>query len=455
MPKRPHRLPHDQAVFLYALAAGAPAVALALFLLWRSPHDPVLQWTLTLGLLVCWLACAAAARQRVVRPLQTMSNLLLALREGDYSFRAFGARYGDPLGDVLAEINTLGSLLQTQRRGAMEATALLRTVMSEMIDVAIFAFDGDRRLRLVNRAGEKLLAERAPRLLGRTAEALGLAECLEGEPSRMLATREFPGAAGRWGLRRTSFREEGRPHQLVVIADLSQPLREEELKAWQRLVRVLGHELNNSLAPIKSIAGSLGSALRRQPRAADWEADLEAGLDIIASRAESLARFLQAYSRLARLPQPSFASCDLPALLRRVAALETRVPIALREGPALTARCDPAQIEQALINLLKNAAEAALEQRASGKPEAGVRLGWGVQAGGAEIWIEDDGPGVAQTGNLFVPFFTTKPEGSGIGLVLCRQIAENHGGSLELVNRPDGAGCVAHLRLSLAGASPA
>src|SRR6185312_15254279 len=325
----------------------------------------------------------------------------------------------------------------------------------EMIDVAIFAFDGDRRLRLVNRAGEKLLAERAPRLLGRTAEVLGLAECLEGEPSRMLATREFPGSSGRWGLRRTSFREEGRPHQLVVIADLSQPLREEELKAWQRLVRVLGHELNNSLAPIKSIAGSLGSALRRQPRAADWEADLEAGLDIIASRAESLARFLQAYSRLARLPQPSFASCDLPSLLRRVAALETRVPVTLREGPELTVRCDPAQIEQALINLLKNAAEAALEQRTAGKTDAAVRLGWSLQAGSAEIWIEDDGPGVAQTGNLFVPFFTTKPEGSGIGLVLCRQIAENHGGSLELANCLNQAGCIARLRLPLAGTSPA
>ena len=442
---QPRKMSHDKIVLICALLAGLPAVVLALALLWWKFDEPAAQWTLSLLVVVSWLGFTLAARTQVVRPLQTMANLLLALREGDYSFRARGARHDDPLGEAMAEINTLGSVLQNQRRGAVEATALLRTVM-EKIDVAVFAFDQDGVLRLVNRAGEKLLAQPGERLLGRQAVALGLADCLEGEPNRLLVSPTLP-AIARWGMRRTTFREEGRPHQLIVIADLSQPLREEELKAWQGVVRVLGHELNNSLAPIKSISGTLGTNLRRATRPADWEADLLAGLDIIAARAEGLERFLQAYSRLARLPPPSLAPVDLAALVQRVTAVETRAAVAVRRGPPLALHCDGAQVEQALINLLRNAVDAALEQRSAGRTEAGVRLGWRQDGPTVEIWIEDDGPGVAQTANLFVPFFTTKPEGSGIGLVLCRQIAENHGGSLTLSNRRDASGCIATLRL--------
>ena len=234
----------------------------------------------------------------------------------------------------------------------------------------------------------------------------------------------------------------------MVIADLSQALREEELQAWQRLVRVLGHELNNSLAPIKSIAGSLGSALRREPRPADWEADLRSGLEIIQSRAEGLGRFTQAYARLAKLPLPSFAPADVAPLIRRVAALETRLAVQVLDGPEFTVRLDAAQIEQVLINLLKNAVDATLEGRAGGGT-GGVRVGWKKHGPNLEVLVEDDGPGVANPTNLFVPFFTTKPTGSGIGLVLCRQIVENHGGSITLENRANGAGCMARLRLPL------
>jgi nitrogen fixation/metabolism regulation signal transduction histidine kinase len=257
----------------------------------------------------------------------------------------------------------------------------------------------------------------------------------------------FPGGRGRWGLRRSEIREGGRPHQLVVITDLSRTLREEELLAWQRIVRVLGHELNNSLAPIKSIAGSLGSLLRSPRRAADWEDDMRSGLDIIGARAESLGRFMQAYAQLARLPQPVPSPAALRPLVQRVIALEARVPVEILDSPDLTLPCDAAQIEQVLINLIKNAVDAVLEQRAAGDPDASVRLGWRRSAAAVEVLVEDDGPGIAQATNLFVPFFTTKPEGSGIGLVLCRQIAENHGGSLTLTNRENASGCLATLRL--------
>jgi nitrogen fixation/metabolism regulation signal transduction histidine kinase len=250
-------------------------------------------------------------------------------------------------------------------------------------------------------------------------------------------------------MRRSEFRENGRPHHLVVIADLSRTLREEELQAWQRIVRVLGHELNNSLAPIKSIAGSLNALLKHPRRAPDWEDDMRSGLEIIAARADSLARFMQAYARLARLPQPTLAPCALRPLVQRVVALETRLPVNVLPSPDLTLGCDAAQIEQLVINLVKNAVEAALEQRSAGRTEAGVRLHWRRAANGVELLVEDDGPGIAQATNLFVPFFTTKPEGSGIGLVLCRQIAENHGGTPSLANREDASGCIATLRLPI------
>ena len=439
MPKTKKKLSHERAVFLQVLLGGLPAVVVALCYLWLGDAAPKVQWTLSLLILGFWLSLALAVQARVVRPLQTMANLLSALREGDFSVRARGARRDEPLGDVMTEINTLSRTLQEQRLSALEATALLRTVMEE-IDVAIFAFDGDGRLRLANHAGQLLLGKPAERILGRDAAELGLTECLTGETPRLLTTT-FASGSGRWGMRRSLFREGGRPHHLIVIGDLSRTLREEELRAWQRLVRVLGHELNNSLAPIKSIAGSLGSVLRRSPRAEDWEEDMRAGLDIIENRAEGLSRFMQAYARLARLPVPILAPCEVPALISRVVALETRLPVQIIGGPPLTIQCDAAQIEQVLINLIKNAVEASQET------VGGVRVGWKKTGAQLEIDIEDDGPGLANTANLFVPFFTTKSEGSGIGLVLCRQIAENHRGSLTLSNRDDATGCVAQLKL--------
>jgi PAS domain S-box-containing protein len=447
-PTRKSKLSHENRVFLYALLGGLPAVAVALWLMLDPPAEPwdaKHLWTFGLLVLGFWLGYALAVREAVIRPLQTMANLLTALREGDFSTRARGANRDEPLGDVMAEINLLGGVLQEQRLGALEATALLRTVMEE-IDVAIFAFDSSETLRLVNRAGQELLAQPAERILGRAATELDMADCLAGDATRVM-NRTFPGGAGRWGMRRTVFREGGLPHSLVVIADLSQPLREEELKAWQRLVRVIGHELNNSLAPIKSIAGSLNTMLRRTPKPPDLDDDLRGGLEIIEARAEGLNRFMQSYARLAKLPPPSKSPVHLGPLLRRVVSLETRTTVEVVPGPDLELQADAAQLEQVIINLVKNAVEATPDAGQPGEPTCCVRAGWRVLPGSVEIFIEDDGPGIANPQNLFVPFFTTKPSGSGIGLVLCRQIAENHGGSLTLENREGATGCIARIRL--------
>ncbi len=424
-----------------AVLAGFPGVLVSLLMLWLGDFTPKVQWTLTVVIVGVWAGFAAATQGWVVRPLQTLSNLLAALREGDYSIRARGARRDDALGEVIIEVNALGETLRVQRLGAMEATALLRTVMAE-IDVAIFTFDGSHQLRLTNRAGERLLAQPSERLLGRGAKELGLAGCLEGETPRT-AQMLFPGGIGRWGVTRSTFREGGLPHQLLVLSDLSRALREEERQAWQRLLRVLGHELNNSLAPIRSIAGSLETLVTRTPLPDDWQEDVQRGLEVITARAEALTRFMETYSRLARLPQPRFQAVNLGACVRRVVELETRAPVSLRPGPELTIQADGDQLEQLLINLLRNAVDAALETA------GGVTVGWRRDGTYVELAVEDEGPGLASTANLFVPFFTTKPGGSGIGLVLSRQIAEAHGGTLALQNRPGARGCEALLRLPL------
>jgi nitrogen fixation/metabolism regulation signal transduction histidine kinase len=430
---------YERRILVMVLMAGLPAAVVAMVMLWGSDQTAKVQWTLTVLVVSIWLGFALALRERAVRPLQTLANLLSALGEGDYSLRARGARGEDALADVMREVNTLGASLREQRLGALEATALLRTVMAE-IDVAIFAFDGQQRLRLVNRAGERLLAQPAERLIGRTASDLGLAGCLEGETARTLQMT-FPGAAGRWGMRRSTFREGGLPHQLLVLSDLSRELREEERQAWQRLLRVLGHELNNSLAPIRSVAGSLESLLVREPPPADWRDDMQRGLAIIAARSEALSRFMEAYARLARLPPPHLQPVKIDPLIRRVVGLETRLSVTLVPGPDLTIHADGDQLEQLLINLVRNAVDASLETG------GGVRVGWTKAASHLDVWIEDEGPGLSNTANLFVPFFTTKPGGSGIGLVLSRQIAEGHGGVLTLENRATGRGCDARLRL--------
>ena len=436
--RRP-RFYYERRIFLLALVAGLPGSAVALILLWTKIEDPKIQWTLTVLIVGCWLGFAGAVRERVVFPLRTLSNLLAALQEGDFSVRARGAGIDDALGEVMQQVNAMSGTLREQRLGALEATTLLRKVMEE-IEVAIFAFDSQQLLRLVNRAGEKLLAKPAERLMGRSAEELDLAECLGGEPARILQTT-FPSGPGRWGMRRSMFREHGLPMQLLVIGDLTRPLREEELQAWQRLVRVLGHELNNSLTPIKSIAGSLESLVSRDSLPADWQEDMRRGLAVISSRSESLSRFIGAYARLAKLPRPTLAPLDVAPWVERVVGLETRLQVDVQPGPEVVIHGDADQLEQVLINLLRNAADAALETG------GGVRVGWRKNATYIEVKIEDDGPGLSNTSNLFVPFFTTKPGGSGIGLVLSRQIAEAHGGALTLENRRTGSGCEARLRL--------
>jgi len=428
----------ERRLALGALLATLPGLALAAVLGWRALPPGLLRWALVAAAFTVSVAVIARLRSRMVLRLKTLSNLVSALREGDYSVRGRDADRDDPLGEVAWEVNALGDQLRSGRLGELEASALLGQVLEE-IDVAIFAFDGAELLRLVNRAGARLLQRAPSQLLGRDAGSLGMAGLLDGETPRRV-DGEFGGPGGPYELRRSQFRREGLPHTLVVLADLRRVVREEERAAWQRIVRVLSHEINNSLAPIQSIAASLQAVLGRGDPTA-WVEDVRSGLTVVARRSEALSRFLAAYARLAKLPPPTLSPISVPALVQRVTALDRTRGVRVVPGPDAWIRGDADQLEQLLINLLKNAVEAASETG------GGVRIGWEEAPGEVELVVSDEGPGLLDSRNLFVPFYTTKPEGSGIGLVLCRQIAEAHRGTLSLRNAEGRRGCDARLRL--------
>lgn len=440
-PRRESRL--EQQLLRLGLLGPLPALLVALVLGGQPPHS-MLGWAAAGGAAALWVGTVLAMRARVARALATLSSLLAALRQGDLSVRGHRGGDDDAFGATLIEINGLAESLARQRTSALEANALLAKVMAE-IDVAVFAFDRARRLKLVNRAGERLISSSSPPGLGTPAADMGVLDLLEGPAPRTI-DMSFAGGAGQRELRRSTFRLEGLPHELIVLSDLRRALREEERQTWQRIIRVLGHELNNSLAPIRSIAAGLQDALRApaSERPADLEEDLARGLAVIDRRSAGLERFMTSYARLAKLPPPRLAPVDVSAWMRRVVELERRLPVQLARGPSLTIHGDADQLDQLLINLVRNGVDAAVETG------GGVEVSWQTLGSRQlEITIADEGLGVADTHNLFVPFFTTKPEGTGIGLVLSRQICEAHRGTLTLESRTDRPGALARLRLPL------
>ena len=448
--RRRYRLLYEKRIALFAILAALPGVVFGTVLIWIHNWTQDVKVSLTVLELFLWLVLTLALLDQIVRPLQTLANVVGALREEDYSFRARGAAPNDALGELALEINALADILTEQRLQSIEATALLRRVVEE-IDAPLFTFDPHHVLRLMNAAGERLLQQPAARLLGKTAAELELNACFDAANETLVAL-PYSAPNARWMVRKSSFRQNGVPHTLIVLSDVSRALREEERSAWQRLIRVLGHELNNSLAPIISIAGSLSSRLPLQELPDAQNADFQRGLNIIESRTASLHRFLQSYRRLAQMPSPTLKPTELRALVERVAALETRLPVEIVPDGDLEIMIDPDLIEQMLINLVRNAVDAALEQAQS--PQAGAEAGppkvtmrWEHSDRKVALMVEDNGIGLLNPSNAFVPFYTTKPGGSGIGLVLSQQIAEAHGGSIELANRAEARGCLVKVML--------
>jgi two-component system nitrogen regulation sensor histidine kinase NtrY len=447
--KSGRRLSFERRLRLWLYLLGLPMVFLCWLLLRQYSIDTLEQCFVLLALVLGWTFAVSILLEQIVRPLQTLANVVAALREDDYSFRARGGQRSDALGDLALEINRLAGTLQGRRAGALEAMALVERVMRSM-QSPVLAFDPEGRLRLLNAAGERAFGLRVQTALGYSAAHLKLEELLHVGDDDVISLGRGQQPV-RWVVKRTTFRLRGIPHTLLVLSDVSAALREEERLAWERLIRVLGHEINNSLTPIKSIAGSLRSRLAALNDVSGERVDFERGLEVIENRSESLNRFLQAYRQLMGLPAPKLAAVSLAALVERVAQLERRVVVSVAPAADVVLQIDRDHMEQALINLVRNAADAALSPDAIDGDAAHVDISW--QTVGAEVVIAilDNGPGLTNAGNLFVPFYTTKPGGTGIGLVLAQQIAQAHRGSVQLANRTDGhMGCKADLRLPLA-----
>src|SRR3954452_2399516 len=402
------RLLYENRISVYAFLVAVPGLLVSAIFVWLQPWTVGARLALIAAELVAWWLLALALQEQTTRPLQTLANVIGSLREEDYSFRARNATAEDALGELSLEVNALADMLSSEKVRNIEATALLQRVVDE-IDAPLFAFDPSLSLRLVNPAGEHLLRQSKARMMGRKAAELGLHDCLSAA-NETVVELNVGEAQARWLLRRSSFRQHGVPHTLVVLSDVSRALREEERRAWQRLIRVLGHELSNSLAPIKSIAGSLNSRVQATNLDVAVRSDLQRGLEIIEARSASLHRFLEAYRRLAQMPAPALREITLAPLIARAAGLETRLRVCVQPGPDLSFQADPDQLEQMLINLIRNAADAVLETRASAAEEQsskeateknGVLVRWDAGTEDVTLSIEDEGPGLLNPANVF------------------------------------------------------
>jgi len=420
------------------LALGAAALPAALALLLTETSLP--RWatyTLTALALAGAAAVALVIYRRLVGGFERLTGLIHSLRGGEFTLRARSE--AGSFGRSLAAVNVLAQDLSGLQRAGIESDALLGKLLGSL-DLAILVFDDGDRVTGANEAANRIFASQFRSLPGSHASDLGLSEWMSAT-APVRASRRFPGGEGPWEIRVVRFRRSGKPHRLLVITNLAQALREEERRAWQGLIRVLTHETGNSLGPIRCTAYALNQRLSRIAMDESTSTALNSGLDLIERRARMLSEFIHRYADLARLPPPQPHRINLDELIQRVVSLETRLDVEAVGRTSVMVVADPAQLEQALINLLKNAADAALQT------DGGVQIRWSESDEGTVIEVLDGGPGLPQTENLFLPFFTTKPSGSGIGLVLTRQIIEAHGGTLTLTNRTGTRGAIARIQL--------
>jgi len=428
-------------IFLLGMTLALPWMALSIYEHIFEPVSAPLANVLFFLFFIYSLIVLGSLWKITHSTFYSLANLVRSIRNGDYSQRAANTSLNDPLGSLKEEINQLADALQQNRLTTLENDFLVQHLIDKL-EIGVLILDEAHVLAMANPAFSRLYEKPISELAGKTPDELGLKDALSGNsgPTHWI---NFPKRSSRYLVHHTEFRQDGRARTLFLFTDLKNPLREEERTAWRRLIRVMGHELNNSLTPIISLTSSLKTRIPASGMDEANAADYAEALDIVTSRATHLSNFVQSYSRLAKLPEPKRESIPLSKLFGRVANLENNLRIVVAKDPECFIYADPAQVENLFINLIKNAIEAM------GEDPGGIHIGWKRLATEVSIWVDDEGPGLAGMENLFVPFYSTKPNGNGIGLIFCREIAEANGGSIELLNRPEG-GCRALIVLPLA-----
>ncbi|MDJ0841000.1 MAG: ATP-binding protein [Acidobacteriota bacterium] len=417
------------------LFASVPPGLLALIVMLQAGMSLYLTGLVAVVLAVLISACALTAARRATTRQRTVANLLEAVMEGDTGMRGKDDETDPVYSGIIRRINSLTDVMARYNVRNRERELLLSKI-SDRIDVAVLAVDEDERITLANPAAVRLIGEEAGRLEGNSLRGVGLQSLPASREKRVMALT-FRGTRGDFYVYSDEFMEHGSRRRLIFITDIQRILREEERKAWQSLLRVLSHEINNTLTPIASISDTLTRLLQKR----EDGGDLTEGLSVIKERAAALGQFIERYKQFARLPKPEKRIFVLEPMLQRLAALFPHRTVTYEGVQDLTLEADPAQMEQVLVNLFKNADEAMPDPK--GKIVVSCR-----QSGDyLQVVIQDEGIGIGNRENLFVPFYTTKEGGSGIGLALCRQIAFQHGGELILRNRKEGKGTEAALSL--------
>ncbi len=432
------RVKFEHQLLKYLLVATLVPASLLLFTLWYYQASTNLMVLIFLVLFCLIGYCASTLFEKITYQFRTLSNLLEGMAHGDYSLR--GRRYGadDSLGQLVGQINGLAETLLEQSSTAHESQHLVRKVIQN-IDVAIIAVDENEHIALLNPAAEKLLNVELSQVLHQPLDHI--AQRLLTANTEQVVELSFAKGKRKFKVVRDQYRENGQQHELFFVTDVNVLLRAHELQAWQNLVRVLSHEINNSLAPIASLANTLQTISNKQELNVNFSQNLSESLDIIAERAESLKTFINSYRQLTHLPEPKKVEINLQALLDKIIPLFNQREIVVDCHRQLLVYVDPVQFEQVLINLLKNADEAMVDRSKS------ILITVETGADLIVIKIIDHGIGLKNTDNLFTPFYTTKKQGSGIGLVLCRQIIEAHLGDLSLENSSAHQGCIVRIKL--------
>ena len=426
------------AVRMIAITITGIAVATAstaLLMRWMPAWGAVLLSTVVVGGLVSAIIWRALVPMRAL--FRALAGTVASYRDGDFSFGITWDKASDLI-ELVDAHNALGNALREQRLALVQRELLLDT-MVQNTPVAMVLVDASRRVVLGNLAARRMLGE-GRRLEGRAFDDVlakadnALQEAFERGGDGMF-TVGSDDDEDIYHLSRRGFRLNGRPHELVLLRQLTAELRRQEVQTWKKVIRVISHELNNSLAPIASLAHS-GAELVRRGR----HERLGEVFTTIEDRARHLEGFIRGYARFAKLPQPQLQTIVWAEFLGR---LQRQIGFEL-EGASqdLRARVDPAQLEQALLNLVKNAHEAGADAT---PPSDEVRVRLLRLPGWTRLEVLDRGPGMneAVLQNALLPFYSTKRNGTGLGLALTREIVEAHGGRLSLQNRTDGGLCVA------------